>query len=70
MRTVEELSWLYGLTQRGGERTVSIPKGSDVLPQLSRNGQNQDFLLVWETAVASTSELSSEPFWREYIMMT
>lgn len=55
-------------TRCGGERTISISKGSNGLPQLSRNGQNQDFLLVWEVTVLCIAELSPEPFWREYIL--
>lgn len=45
---------------------MSRSKGCDGLPQLSRSGQNQP-LLVRESTALSNSELSSEPFWREYI---
>lgn len=39
-------------------------QGLHGLPQLSRNGQSQDFLLTWATTVLCNSELGPEPFGR------
>lgn len=57
---------LAGQTWGGGLDTVSISKGSDGLPWLSRNSQGQDFLFICRNTVLCHSELDSEPFGREY----
>lgn len=57
---------LAGQTWGGGLGTVSISKGSDGLPWLSRNSQGQDFLFICGNTVLCNSELDSEPFGREY----
>lgn len=61
-------SWADCTDSVGRECSIPIPEGSDAFPQFSRNGQKQCFLLGWETTVVCSSELSSEPLWREYIL--
>ena len=57
---------LAGQTWGGSLGTVSISKGSNGLPWLSRNSQGQDFLFICGNTVLCNSELDSEPFGREY----